>query len=119
VLSFRYPAAIAVVAALAVIGSLPLASQGGPFVVVPLIPLAVMIWAWRAGTDVNDYGLRVRALFGNRVITWDKITALHPDQKGRVVAELTDGAAIPLTAVKATDLPRLLSASGKTAGTEQ
>jgi hypothetical protein len=119
VLSFRYPAAIAITAAIAVIGSLPLASQGGAFLVIPLIPLAVMIWAWRAGTDVNDHGLRVRALLANRVITWDRVAALHPDQRGRVVADLTDGAAVPLTAVRATDLPRLLSASGKTAGTEQ
>jgi hypothetical protein len=119
VLSFRYPAAIAVMAAVALIGSIPIASMGGALVVVPLIPLAVMIWAWRAGTDVNDYGLRVRALLSNKVITWDRVAALHPDDRGRVVAELTDGAAVPLTAVKASDLPRLLEASGKLAAAEQ
>ena len=118
-LSFRYPAALAIVAALAVLGSFALVAQGGVFVVTPLIPFVVMIWAWRAGTDVNDYGLRVRALLGNKVITWDRVAALHPDRRGRIVAELTDGGAVPLTAVKAADLPRLLGASGKTAGTEQ
>lgn len=116
---FRYPAAVAVMAALALLASFALVAQGGIFVVTPLIPFAVMIWAWRAGTDVNDYGLRVRALLANRVITWDRVAALHPGQKGRVVAELTDGSAVPLTAVKTSDLPRLLSASGKAPAAEQ
>src|SRR5258707_11350053 len=102
-------------AAIAAIGSIPLASQGGPFLAVPLIPLAIMVWAWRAGTAVNDYGLRVRALLGSKIITWDRVTALHPAGRGRVVAELTNGAAIPLTAVREADLPRLISASGKIA----
>ncbi len=116
---FRYPAAIAVTAALAVFGSFALVAQGGVFVLTPLIPLAIMIWAWRAGTDVNDYGLRVRALLANRVITWDRVAALHPDPRGRVVAELTDGHAVALTAVRACDLPRLLTASGKSSAAEQ
>ena len=106
-------------AALVMIASVALVAQGGIFVVTPLIPFAVMIWAWRAGTDVNDYGLRVRALLANRVITWDRVAALHPDPRGRVVAELTDGSAIALTAVKASDLPRLLAASGKAPAAEQ
>jgi len=116
---FRYPAGLAITAGLAFLGSFGLVAQGGVFIMTPLIPLAVMIWAWRAGTDVNDYGLRVRALLANRVIPWDRVAALHPTEKGRVVAELTDGAAVPLTAVRPEDLPRLLAASGKTASAEQ
>jgi hypothetical protein len=114
VTSFRKPAALAITALLALIGSVSLASQGGWLVLVPLIPLAVAIWAWRAGTDVNTYGIRVRALLGSRVVSWDDVEALVPDQRGGVVAVLTNDTALRLTAVKETDLPRILAASGKT-----
>lgn len=113
--SFRYPAALAVAAVLTLIGSLPLAGQGGWLVLIPLLPLAVAIWAWQAGTDVNKYGIRVRALIGRRVIPWEDIAALVPDQRGRAVAALNDGSTVPLTAVKPADLPRIIAASGKAA----
>jgi hypothetical protein len=114
VTSFRKPGAIAITALLALLGSVSLASQGGWLILVPLIPLAIAVWAWRAGTDVNTYGIRVRALLGNRIVTWDEVEALVPDQRGGVLAALTNGSTLPLTAVKEADLPRLLTASGKT-----
>jgi hypothetical protein len=118
VTSFRKPSALAITALLALIGSVSLASEGGWLALVVLIPLTVAIWAWRAGTDVNTYGIRVRALLGNRVVSWDEVQALVPDQRGGVVAVLTNETALRLTAVKETDLPRILAASGKTAANE-
>jgi hypothetical protein len=114
VTSFRKPAALAVTAVLALIGSVPLASEGGWLVIIPLVPLMVAVWAWRAGTDVNAYGIRVRSLLRNRVVTWEDVQALVPDQRGGVIAALTDHTALQLTAVRVADIPRILKASGKT-----
>ncbi|WP_117210171.1 PH domain-containing protein [Allorhizocola rhizosphaerae] len=115
---FRYHAAVAVTALLAVIGSTPFLFEGilalregrglpGLLVLVTLVPLVVAIWAWRAGTDANEYGIRVRALVGRRIVPWTEVSALVPDEKGRTRAVLHSGAAVPLTAVKPSDLPRL------------
>jgi Bacterial PH domain len=125
---FRYHSAIIVTAVLAAIAATPFLYEGmialgelpqgasaarSLLVLVPLIPLAVAVWAWRAGTDANEYGIRVRALFGRKVVPWTEVSALIPDQRGRAVAELRSGSAIHLTAVKPGDLPRLAAASGK------
>jgi len=111
---FRYPAALAVTAVLTLIGSVSLASEGGWLVAVPLVPLTAAVWAWRVGTDVNTYGIRVRSLLRNRVVAWEDVTALVPDQRGGVIAALVDNSALQLTAVKVADLPSILAASGKT-----
>lgn len=111
---FRYPAAVAVTAFLALLGSIPLASQGGWLTPVFLVPLGVAFWSWRLGTDVNTYGLRVRKPLHNQVVAWSEVSALGPDRRGGVVAALANGKLLRLTAVKPVDLPRLLAASGKT-----
>ena len=125
---FRFHSAITVTAILAAIAATPFLDEGmralgelpdaaaaarSLLILVPLIPLAVAAWAWRAGTDANEYGIRVRALFGRKIVPWTEVSALIPDQRGRAVAELQDGSIVHLTAVKAGDLPRLAAASGK------
>jgi Bacterial PH domain len=129
---FRYHSALALTAVLATLAATSLLYEGtlaigeiaegarGTLVVlksllvlVPLIPLAVAVWAWRAGTDANEYGIRVRALLGRKVVPWTEVTALVPDHRGRALATLRNGHALHLTAVRAADLPRLVQASGK------
>ncbi|GHJ49923.1 hypothetical protein Cs7R123_72650 [Catellatospora sp. TT07R-123] len=104
---FRLPAAVSVAAAVAFIGGLPIAAEGGPYPLVLLVPLMVGMWAWRAGTDADADGLHVRALLGSRDITWPQIDELRAEGPRRVVAALLDGTVVPLTAVRPTDLPRL------------
>lgn len=115
VTSFRYPAGMALTALLAAVSSGFIAAAGDYWVLVPLAPLLVAIWAWRAGTDANEYGIRVRALVGRKIIPWTEVAALGPDARGGAMVALSNGKKISLTAVKATDLPRLIAASGKTA----
>ncbi|GAA1390325.1 PH domain-containing protein [Catellatospora chokoriensis] len=110
---FRLPASISVAALLTALGGMPLAAQGGFWWLVPVVPVAVMIWAWRAGTDANERGMRVRALLGNRVVLWPQVAELRADGPKRVVAVLTDGTALPLTAVRPADLPALVRAAGQ------
>lgn len=110
---FRHSQAIWVAAVIAFIGALPLTTAGWYLAPVLLIPLAVGVWALRAGTDADPRGVRVRALLGERRIDWAEIIELAPDDRGRVVALLRDGRVTRLPAVHTAELPRLIAASGQ------
>jgi hypothetical protein len=113
VMRVRRSGALVVAALIALVGAIPLA--GGKVALTPilLIPLLVLIWAWRAGTDVYPDRLRVRALFGSTTVPWDRIVELAPDQRKRVSALLDNGNVIRLTGVTPDNLPRVLAASGQ------
>ncbi|MEU1683888.1 PH domain-containing protein [Micromonospora sp. NPDC005707] len=110
---FRYNQAILVAALVALLGALPLATARWWLLWVLLIPLALAVWAWRAGTDADARELRLRALVGQRRVPWTRVAELAADQRGRAVARLDDGETLTLPAVRATDLPRLISATGQ------
>jgi hypothetical protein len=110
---FRYNQAILVAALVAFIGALPLATARWWLLWVLLIPLAVGVWAWRAGTDADDRELRLRALVGQRRVPWTRVAELAADPRGRAVARLDDGETLVLPAVRAADLPRLIAATGQ------
>jgi hypothetical protein len=110
---FRYNQAILVAAVIAFIGALPLANARAYLLPVLLVPLAVGVWAWRAGTDADARELRLRALTGQRRIGWDRVVELTTDPRGRAVARLDDGQQVLLPAVRGADLPRLVSATGQ------
>jgi hypothetical protein len=114
---FRYHAAIAVAGLITLIGAIPVATAAWYLLPILLVPLAVTGWAWLAGTDAGPDGLVVRALLGRRRIPWPSVAELSADARGRAYATLADGAAVPLPAVTATDLPRLVAASGHRAPT--
>ncbi|MFU8850374.1 PH domain-containing protein [Micromonospora sp. SL1-18] len=109
---FRHNQAILVAAIVAFVGALPLATASWWLLWVLLIPLSVIVWSWRAGTDADPRGLRLRALAGQRRIPWDQVAALAGDARGRGVARLDDGELLVLPAVRAADLPRLVSVTG-------
>ncbi|MEH1126866.1 PH domain-containing protein [Micromonospora sp. CPCC 206061] len=111
IVRFRPHGAIAVAALVALIGAVPVASVSWYLAPVLLIPIAVVVWAWRAGTDATPAGIRVRALLGDRQIPWSDIRELGGDSRGRALARLTNGQVVPLTAVRVGDLPRLTEAS--------
>jgi hypothetical protein len=130
---FRPHQAILLAAVVAFIGALPiifgpdlpsggvLSDQSGShtpvrwvFLPILLIPIGVFVWVLRSGTDADADGLRLRAVFGERRVSWTEVRELSGDPWGRAVALLTDGNAVALPAVRAADLPRLVAASGKT-----
>lgn len=113
VLRFRQSGATLVAALIAFVGAIPLAGSSWVFAPVLLIPLMAGAWAWRAGTDVDTAGFRVRALFGSTTVAWSRVAELAADQRGRVSALLTDGHALRLTGVSANALPKLLAAGGQ------
>jgi hypothetical protein len=114
---FRRSAALAVAAGITVIGAVPLLAESVWFLLVLLVPLAITIWAWRAGTDVDQRGFTVRALLGSRTVPWAAVDGLVCD--GRTVqARLANGAMVPLDAVRPEDLARVVQASGQDLQTE-
>ncbi|MFC0028501.1 PH domain-containing protein [Micromonospora chaiyaphumensis] len=110
---FRHSQAILVAAIVAFLGALPLATARWWLLWVLLIPLAIGLWAWRAGTDADARELRLRALLGQRRVPWARVAELAADPRGRAVARLDDGETLVLPAVRAADLPRLVSATGQ------
>ncbi|MEU3455827.1 PH domain-containing protein [Micromonospora sp. NPDC006766] len=110
---FRHNQAILVAAIVAFVGALPVATANWWLLWLLLIPLTVLVWAWRAGTDADPRELRLRALAGQRRIPWARIAELTGDARGRGVARLDDGEMVMLPAVRAADLPRLVSVTGQ------
>jgi hypothetical protein len=110
---FRYSQAIWVAAVIAFIGGLPLASAGWFLSPILLLPLALAIWGWRAGTDADPRELRLRALVGQRRIPWSDVAEFSVDGRDRVIVLLADGRTARLPAVRAADLPDLVAASGQ------
>ncbi|WP_305782972.1 PH domain-containing protein [Symbioplanes lichenis] len=109
----RRSGALVIAAVIAFVGAVPFAGAKWELAPLLLIPLAVIVWAWRAGTDVTPEGLKVRALFGSTDIAWSRVIELAPDANGRIQALLNDGNAVELTAVTQDNLPAVLAAGGQ------
>lgn len=114
-LRVRKTGALLVFGVIAFVGTVPLAGAARGLVWVLVIPAVIIVWAWRAGTDVREDELRVKALVGSTGVPWSSIVELAPDERGRVSALLDNGNAIKLTGVTRDNLPRVLAVAGKTA----
>jgi hypothetical protein len=112
-LRVRRTGALLVAAVIAFVGTVPLAGAAHGLAWVLLIPAAVIVWAWRSGTDVRAEDLRVKALVGSTRVPWSSIRELAPDERGRISALLDNGNAIRLTGVTRDNLPRVLNAAGQ------
>jgi hypothetical protein len=116
VLRVRKSGAVLVAALIALVGTVPLAGSSWALSPLLLIPVTVMVWAWRAGTDVYPDELRVRALFAGSRVPFSRISEFAPDERGRVSALLDNGNMIRLTGVTRDNLPLVLEASGHAVG---
>ena len=113
VLRFRHSSALTVAAVVVMLALVSVLTYAPWLLVLEVIPFAVAVWAWRAGTDVTEDGLTVRALLGQRRIGWREVDGLVTDERGRVSAHLASGRAVPLTAVGKGDLERVVAMAGK------
>ena len=116
-LRVRKSGALLVAALIAFVGTVPLAGTRWALAPLLLIPLAVGVRAWRAGTDVHPDHLRVRALFGSTRVPWARVVEMAPDPRGRISALLDNGTVIPLTGVTTANLPSVLAAAGQEVST--
>jgi hypothetical protein len=109
---FRQHSGLAIAGLIAFFGAIPVASYRWYLAPILLIPAAVAIWGWRAGTDADEQGLTVRALLGRRRLPWSRIEGFAPVGRRQVRAVLDGGATVRLIAVTPADLPKLVAASG-------
>ncbi|GAA2521647.1 PH domain-containing protein [Pilimelia columellifera] len=110
---FRRSGAIAAAGIVGLVGAAPVATSSWPLSPLLLIPLGIIVWAWRSGVDGTAEGLVVRAVVGRRRVAWAQVAALGPDGRGGASVRLVDGSTLPLPAVREADLPRLVAASGR------
>ena len=113
VLRVRRSGALVVAALIGLVGTVPLAGARRELAPILLVPLLILVWAWRAGTDVYPDRLKVRALFGSTTVPWARIAELGPDRGGRVSALLDNGNVIRLTGVTRDNVERVVSAGGQ------
>jgi len=106
---YRHNTSILVAGIVMLCGGLALATSRWYLAPVLLVPLVMIVWGWRAGTDVDADGVRVRALLGTRKIAWSQISGFtrHGD---RVLATLTTGRVVTLPAVNPDDMGALMRA---------
>ena len=77
---FRHHSGLAIAGLVAFFGAIPVASYRWYLAPILLVPAAVAIWGWRAGTDADEHGLTVRALVGRRRDTADGTSLANGDQ---------------------------------------
>jgi len=106
---FRYGPSARAAAVILAIGTLALAGQRRALLPVLVIPLLVLVWVWRAGVDVSDEGLRVRAMLGTRLVRWSQVSAMSKVGT-HVVVHVTGGGSFRLPGVPPADVPRLFAA---------
>ncbi|MGI8697241.1 MAG: PH domain-containing protein [Mycobacteriales bacterium] len=80
--------------------------------VVYVLPVVVLAWILRAGTDVDADGLTVRALLRSRRVEWDGVTAIAPGRRGELSAVLRSGNRLRLPLARARHLQQIAVASG-------
>jgi len=81
----------------------------GPQSLVVVIPLLAALYIARTATTVGARGIRVRAIFGQRLLSWDEIQGLSVNDRS-VYAVLSDGA-VRLPCVRVSDLGAVSRAS--------
>lgn len=108
---FRYSGAVLAAALVTVVAAVPLATAARWLLPVLLVPGAVAVWAWRAGTVADAHGITVTALLGRRRIAWDDIAAIGPQGSRTTAARLNSGQLLTLPAVRPTDVPQLAAAA--------
>jgi hypothetical protein len=109
---FRHSIALPAAGLIGLFGALALGTTRPWLAPLLLVPVAVMVWGWRAGVDVDGRGVVVRSLLANRRLAWAEIEGFGVHGR-RVVAHLARGGVVPLPAVARGDLPRLIAAGGQ------
>lgn len=112
VLRVRRSGALVIAALIALVGTVPFAGTRWELTPILIIPLVILVWAWRAGTDVYPDRLKVRALFGSTTVPWARVAQLAPDRGGRMSALLDNGNVIRLTGVTKDNVDAVVAAGG-------
>ncbi len=90
----------------------PLATAGGAWIAVYLVPIAAFVVVVGSGTTATRTVLRAQWLRGRAQIRWDDLRHIEFPQARWAVAVTHSGRRVVLPGVRPPDLPRLVAAAG-------
>jgi len=96
----------------------PVAFERRPLLILYLLPLGMLLWIWRSGTDIDATGITARAVAGRRRLRWDDIAGLAPTPRGELRAVLADGRTLRLPQARLRHLELIAAASGGRVSTQ-
>jgi hypothetical protein len=82
----------------------PFAGQRLYLVPLYIVPIVLLWWLLRAGTDIDDTGITVRAMLGSRHWNWDELRGFSTTGRGTLAAVLQDGRIVRLPSARARHL---------------
>jgi hypothetical protein len=91
---------------------LPLATVSAWALLLLLVPIAIAAWVVRVGVDIDDDGLTVRSMLGQRRVPWNQLAGLRVAPRGELWLVTTAGTEVRLPVLRVGDLPRLAAVSG-------
>jgi len=91
---------------------LPLGAATPWLLLLMVVPLAVGAWVVRAGVDVDERGITVRSLAGERLVPWAELAGIRVGGRSELWLVTTTGREVRLPVLRARDLPQLAELSG-------
>ena len=91
---------------------LPLATVSVWSLLLLLVPAAIAAWVVRAGVDIDDGGLTVRSMLGQRRVPWNQLAGVRVAPRGELWLVTTEGTEVRVPVLRVPDLPRLAALYG-------
>jgi len=91
---------------------LPLSAATPWLLLFMVVPLAVGAWVVRAGVDVDERGITVRSVAGERLVPWAELAGIRVGPRSELWLVTTAGRQVRLPVLRARDLPQLAELSG-------
>lgn len=91
---------------------LPLGAATPWLLLLMVVPLAVGAWVVRAGVDVDERGITVRSVAGERLVPWAELAGIRVGGRSELWLVTTAGSEVRLPVLRARDLPQLAELSG-------
>lgn len=89
----------------------PFAAQRSYLLPLYVIPVLVLWWLLRSGTEIDDSGITVSAMLGSRHWNWDELRGFSTTGRGALAAVLLDGRIVRLPSARARHLDLIAKVS--------
>jgi Bacterial PH domain len=112
--TFRLPAVALFVPALLFFCIAPLATAGGWWALLFVVPVAALAWVLITRTTATEDRMTAHGLLGSRRMSWTDLDQLEFTDSRWAIAVAQDGRRLRLPMVRPRDLPRLTAVAGGT-----
>ena len=109
---FRLPPTANLAPLLLLVTATPFAFAAPYLWLVYIVPVALIVWIMRNRTTADPEGLYARYTFSHRTLTWDQLTSLKLERRGKVSAVTGDSTVTPLPGVRLRHMSLLSQLSG-------